>query len=64
MRDSVDVAASLARYYVPAWRAIVDAEKSDIYNDVRVADRTVAEGLPYFVAGEHPFRYSFETDTP
>jgi hypothetical protein len=55
----VFVASSLSRYYVPAWRAIVQADKSAIYNDIRAAYRSVAMDAPLFFAEEHPFQYSF-----
>ena len=35
----VFVASSLSRYYIPAWRAIVEADKSAIYNNIRAAYR-------------------------
>lgn len=54
-------ASSLARYYVPAWRKIVEAEKSEIYNDVREAYRALSDELPHFFSSEYPFRYSFVT---
>lgn len=55
----VFAASCLARYYVPAWHSIVSASETAIYNDIRRAYQAVAEELPFFFAGEHPFQYSF-----
>jgi hypothetical protein len=60
----VYVAASLARYYTPAWKYIIEAERSAIYNDVREAYRGVSDGLALFFEDEHPFQYSFGTRIP
>jgi len=57
----VHVASSLARYYIPAWQRIIDAEKSSIYNDIKHAYVSVADELPYYFEDEHPFQYSFGT---
>lgn len=59
----VYVAASLARYYTPAWKYIIEAERSSIYNDVREAYQGVSDGLALFFEDEHPFQYSFGTRT-
>jgi len=60
----VYVAASLARYYTPAWNEIIEANHSDIYNDIRAAYHNVAEGLPLFFEDEYPFQYSYQTRIP
>ncbi|BBC24121.1 hypothetical protein [Pseudanabaena sp. ABRG5-3] len=60
----VYIASSLARYYTPAWIGIIEANKSDIYNDVRAAYQNVSEGFPLFFADEHPFDYSYGTRIP
>lgn len=60
----VYVAASLARYYTPAWNQIIEANQSDIYNDIRAAYRGVSEGFALFFEDEHPFQYSYETRIP
>lgn len=60
----VYVASSLARYYTPAWIGIIEANKSDIYNDIRSAYQSVSEGLPLFFEDEHPFDYSYGTRIP
>lgn len=57
-------ASSLARYYIPAWRAIVAGEKSSIYNDARAAYAKLAEGMPYFFSEEGLFKHSFEISIP
>lgn len=57
----VFAASSLARYYTPAWRDVVTGEKSDIYNDIRVAYTSVSEDLPYYFEDEHPFADGFVT---
>jgi hypothetical protein len=57
----VYTASVLARYYVPAWREIVDATKTDLYNDIRASYRGVAELTAYYFSDEHPFQYSFNT---
>jgi hypothetical protein len=57
----VYVAATLARYYTPAWTQIIEANQDDIYNDIRAAYRSVSEGLALFFEDEHPFGYSYET---
>lgn len=57
----VYVASSLARYYVPAWRRIIEAEKSVVYNDIKSAYITIRDELPYYFEDEHPFEYSFGT---
>lgn len=57
----VFIASNLARYYIPAWHAIIEAEKSSIYNDIREAYSSVSEKLPYHFESEYPFQYSFET---
>jgi hypothetical protein len=57
----VYVASSLARYYIPAWQAIVEAEKSSVYNDIRTAFNSISEALPHFFRDKKPFEYSFET---
>lgn len=56
----VFVAASLARYYVPAWRAIVEARASAVYADIRAAFTAVSSELPFFLSNEHPFQYAFD----
>jgi hypothetical protein len=60
----VYVAASLARYYTPAWNQIIEANRSDIYNDIRAAYHNVSEGFPLFFEDEYPFQYSYETRIP
>jgi hypothetical protein len=60
----VYVAASLARYYTPAWKRIVEANRDDIYNDIRGAYRGVAEGFALFFEDQHPFQYSYQTRIP
>jgi len=60
----VFVAASLARYYTPAWNYIIEADKDDIYNDIRTAYRSVSEGFALFFEDEYPFQYSYETRIP
>jgi hypothetical protein len=55
------VASSLARYYKPAWRAIVDATKSPIYNDIRAAYNNISQGLPEFFADQRVFQISLGT---
>jgi hypothetical protein len=57
----VYIASSLSRYYVPAWRAVVDGQKSQVYGDIKIAFETIAEHMPFFFSGEHPFQYSFQT---
>lgn len=57
----VYIASSLSRYYIPAWRRIVEAEKSSIYNDIKSAFIAVRDETPYYFQDEHPFQYSFET---
>jgi len=60
----VFASSSLARYYIPAWRAIVAGEKTSTYNDVRAAYTGVAEGLPYFFSDEGLFKDSFGVSVP
>jgi hypothetical protein len=60
----VYVAASLARYYTPAWTHIIEADQDDIYNDILAAYRGVSEGLALFFEDEYPFQYSYETRIP
>jgi hypothetical protein len=55
----VFIASNLARYYIPAWRGIVEASKSSIYNDIRLAYKNVSEELPHFLESQYPFVYSF-----
>jgi hypothetical protein len=49
------VAASLARYYPIAWRAIVDGRQSVIFGDIRKAFKTAEEGLAFFFSDRRPF---------
>jgi hypothetical protein len=60
----VYVAASLARYSTPAWAQIIEANRDDIYNDIRAAYRSVSEGFALFFEDEHPFQYSYDTRIP
>lgn len=55
----VFIASNLARYYIPAWRSIVEADKSNVYNDIRFAYKNISEGFPYFLKDQYPFSYSF-----
>lgn len=57
----VYVASCLARYYIPAWQRIVEADKSTVFNDVKEAYRSVSEDLPYYFSDESPFQDSFDT---
>lgn len=56
---TVFVASSLGRYYLPAWTAVVRADKSPIFNDIRAAYRSVSMDAPLFFSNENPFKYSF-----
>lgn len=60
----VFVASNLARYYIPAWQAIVEANSTQLFNDVRAAYDEMESGIPYFFEDEHPFQYSFGTRSP
>jgi hypothetical protein len=60
----VFVAASLSRYYTPAWTGIIEANQDDIYNDIRSAYRSICEWFPLFFEDEHPFQYSYDTRIP
>jgi hypothetical protein len=60
----VYIAASLARYYTPAWTQIVQASQDDIYNDIRLAYHGVARGFALFFEDEYPFQYSYHTRIP
>lgn len=57
----VFAASSLARYHIPAWRRIVEASQTPIYNDIRAAYRGVTEGIPYFLSRKTVFEYCFGT---
>lgn len=57
----VFAASSLDRYYIPAWSHIVQADRSDIYNRIRMAYQGVSMDAPSFFADQNPFRYSFRT---
>lgn len=60
----VYVAASLARYSTPAWTQIIEANRDDIYNDIRAAYHSISEGFALFFEDEHPFQYSYYTRIP
>jgi len=57
----VYVASSLARYYIPAWREIVEGIKSDVYGDIKDAYETVIGRIPFFFSDVDPFPNSFQT---
>lgn len=57
----VYVASSLARYYIPAWHRITEAEKSPVYNDFKSAFLTTIDEFPYYFEDEHPFQNNFGT---
>lgn len=57
----VYIASCLSRYYVPAWRDVIDGRKSDVYGDVKNAFDTVVGRIPFFFSDEDPFQYSFQT---
>lgn len=53
------IASNLARYYIPAWQAVIEAEKSSIYNDIRDAFVAVSETTPHFFLDKTPFQFGF-----